>query len=456
MRRSPLAVLLQVLLFLTLSPSLCLCGQLPAQIKEKILSYGKLEATEKEMVNGQAGPLALVPEEAIRLGLKVYTDEHVAAGKAKRQQALEFRKIALNQLDKLAQGRGNKDLIAGIAYNVMEYKRFSYESKTEYTAYKETLKRYQHIDERFSEQKLLGVIDRLFSECLSLSNRLRDSLGLFYNKCRGLENEETITTENVPFVNNIFNLFVSRYPDYLASNGIEIEKVDNTKELARHIEWLKSNAIEPQIVNAIIAASEKLKFGVDPLLFYVLIKRESNLHQYAVSSAAAVGLTQIIPATARSLGMKNVYEPPYLKTAMELLKEANYKRDKAYQALFSVSNYDDVESVYLAAKLLSESFDLRARHKELIKQYKNELISNGADERINIDSSIYHGMKYFLKQLQTFDYDLSLALASYNSGPGRVKEYNGIPPFAETVKYRNWIVSNYFDLKEKIRSSTSP
>jgi len=455
MRRFKLACLLVAFICMTLFPSTLLSVQLPKDIKEEILNYVRTQKKE-EPLSGQAGPLALVPEEAMRIGLKVYTDDHLALAKAKRQQALEYRKIALNQLDKVAQGKGNKDMITEIVYNVMEYKRLNYESKNEYKAYNETLKKYQHIDERFSENKLLEVMDKLFADCFKLSNRLRDILGLFYNKCRGLDGEENITTENISFVNHMFKFVISRYSQYLISNGINFEKMDNTQEYSRHIEWLKSNAIDPQIVNAIIISSEKLRFGVDPLLFYVLIKRESNLHQYAVSSAAAVGLTQIIPATARSLGMKNIYEPSYLKTAIDLLKEANYKRDKAYQALFSVSNHDDVESVYLAANLLSDSFELRTKHKELIRQYKNELILNGRDERINIDSSIYYGMKYFLQQLQTFDCDLSLALAAYNAGPGRVREYGGIPPFAETVKYRNWIVTNYFDLKEKIGSSSSP
>ncbi|MDE9452180.1 lytic transglycosylase domain-containing protein [Aliiroseovarius sp. Z3] len=42
--------------------------------------------------------------------------------------------------------------------------------------------------------------------------------------------------------------------------------------------------------------------------------------------------------------------------------------------------------------------------------------------------------RYLLAQLSTFR-DIDLALAAYNTGPDRVREYNGVPPFAETRDY---------------------
>lgn len=49
--------------------------------------------------------------------------------------------------------------------------------------------------------------------------------------------------------------------------------------------------------------------GVDPALLAGLVKQESGFNAGAASPAGAQGLTQLMPATAASLGVANVHDP---------------------------------------------------------------------------------------------------------------------------------------------------
>ncbi len=50
---------------------------------------------------------------------------------------------------------------------------------------------------------------------------------------------------------------------------------------------------------------------------------------------------------------------------------------------------------------------------------------------------------YLSRLLKSLNGDLSLALAAYNAGPERVKNYNGIPPFQETWSYIKRVLDYY-------------
>jgi hypothetical protein len=64
---------------------------------------------------------------------------------------------------------------------------------------------------------------------------------------------------------------------------------------------------------------------------------------------------------------------------------------------------------------------------------------------VNIDDpmdNIRGGVRYYKQQLKKFG-DPVIAAAAYNAGPGNVRKYGGIPPFAETrdyaKKFKNYI-----------------
>ncbi len=60
------------------------------------------------------------------------------------------------------------------------------------------------------------------------------------------------------------------------------------------------------ITNAIMRHSKK--FDVNPKLVAALMRRESGYNPRAISSAGAVGLGQLMPSTAKSIGVTNPYD----------------------------------------------------------------------------------------------------------------------------------------------------
>jgi soluble lytic murein transglycosylase-like protein len=52
-----------------------------------------------------------------------------------------------------------------------------------------------------------------------------------------------------------------------------------------------------------------VKYGVSTSLVWAIVKAESDFDPYVVSKAGAVGLMQLMPETARSMGVSDRYDP---------------------------------------------------------------------------------------------------------------------------------------------------
>lgn len=58
-----------------------------------------------------------------------------------------------------------------------------------------------------------------------------------------------------------------------------------------------------------------------------------------------------------------------------------------------------------------------------------------------LNENIKAGITYYKKMYNMFG-SVELALAAYNAGPGNVKKYNAVPPFAETKRFVNKIMTD--------------
>ncbi|HEX2252961.1 MAG TPA: lytic transglycosylase domain-containing protein [Thermoanaerobaculia bacterium] len=67
----------------------------------------------------------------------------------------------------------------------------------------------------------------------------------------------------------------------------------------------------------------------------------------------------------------------------------------------------------------------------------------GAENLLDPAQNVRVGARYLRDLLDLYSGDLELALAAYNAGPGNVKRFGGVPPFRETRRYVERVLSAY-------------
>jgi len=447
---------LRICLGLLLCPVLCWVliishsAATPNHVLKRSIIEFNLRAIEKHLEDdsyrGEEGILGIKPDVANSLGIKAFiNDDYKDAVRLFKEadKALERAKRAMSTRQK-EKYRGY--YAESIADNFMLFKKNSRKAREKLLSYRAVLN--PGIDDRLDNAVCEELLARLWEESLDKAdNNLRDALGYFYNICRGIKGEDfPLTPENVPFVNYVFNMFVEQ--------GSEQEPgmFDLERDMAYRYKGLNDNwkaVLGPELsdlVPLLETATKRCReniYDIDPLLFAALIKQESHFDPLAVSYVGAAGLTQIMPSTAKGIGMDNIYMPGYLNDAQSLLKQEKEMKREAISALFKITEEAKLWHAKEARSLMQESLELGEQREELFNRYKKELLEDRTDERLAPAKAIEYGLNYFAELMKKQRGDISLALASYNAGPHRVQEYGGIPPYEETVGFRNRILKYY-------------
>ena len=85
---------------------------------------------------------------------------------------------------------------------------------------------------------------------------------------------------------------------------IEYETPGAPESVRKNTDWTSGNVAIDQLIKA-----NSARFGIDPYLVFLVIEKESRFHTRAVSPKGARGLMQLMPGTARRLGVRNSFDP---------------------------------------------------------------------------------------------------------------------------------------------------
>ena len=129
-------------------------------------------------------------------------------------------------------------------------------------------------------------------------------------------NPEAVKTEQTTFAEILKasrkgeGQFRTGSKNFLALTSAANALQNNTIQTANKVENKINNIINPtkqQIVELISKISQK--YGVDEKLVMAVVRQESGFNPKATSHCGAMGLMQLMPATAKGLGVKDAYNP---------------------------------------------------------------------------------------------------------------------------------------------------
>jgi Transglycosylase SLT domain len=429
---------------------------------EAVFAYN-LKAHESSLADGsyrgEEGFLGMPPEVAQSFGMKACVDEDYLKSQDLYDQAEAFLEDAVDGMNTLATEKAPGDEMARVSRSICLYQKTMRSADELLKSYRASL--MVNKDERFDKSKCCLLLKDLIRKALKENGRnLRDALGQVYNQCLGIVPLDgyPLTSENAGFVNYVFNYYVRKARpgdlktldlDKLGDEGSE-KGTGALKDLLGKTELRYLSLLEPALKRY-----GSGKYAAEPLLFLALMRQESRFDPKAVSCVGAAGITQLMPSTGKLLGMTSIFIPPYFEEARKFMLKERTLKAKA-MALISKPEEDCVEAdARRACQVMQQALAFKEKWVASYRRYRLELLQEARDDRLNPQKAIEGGYRLFAELLKRQKGDMSLALAAYNAGSRAVKKYDGLPPYPETVTYRNRVLHYFREYLDKAGLSNS-
>ncbi|HTO71960.1 MAG TPA: transglycosylase SLT domain-containing protein [Myxococcota bacterium] len=194
-----------------------------------------------------------------------------------------------------------------------------------------------------------------------------------------------------------------------------------------------------------------------------VLRRWGRQTAWLLAAAVAVSLSQA--AHAQIYVFKDAYgrtfftdapphdgfEPYHSKGFLNRIRTAAGKAatEKSFDgAIKRASRQHGVSAALVKAVIAAESgFDplaLSRRGAQGLMQLMPDTAEQlGVDDAYDPWQNIDGGTRYLCELIDRFPGELELALAAYNAGPEAVRQYQGVPPYAETRGYVRRVLAYY-------------
>lgn len=171
---------------------------------------------------------------------------------------------------------------------------------------------------------------------------------------------------------------------------------------------------------------------------YATAKKEPTIYQY-VQSNGVVAFTDEKPREHHYTIFKTQCYACSTKSQLDWYSMPLFTK-QFNREITIASKKHNIEAALLRAVIHAESaFKVNARSKQgaigLMQLMPETAKYLGVKNPHQAKQNILGGAKYMAKLLNQFKGSIKLATAAYNAGPGAVKKYQGVPPYAETKAY---------------------